>query len=111
MFEWHELALCRGVDPELFFPGRGVNARNEKGDIAEAKALCAQCPVRLPCRDWGLRHEHLGVWGGLTENERRWIRRRDGIVCRVPELKPLSRSDSNGAVRQRALRARKAASA
>lgn len=62
---WKSLARCRGVDPELFHP-------HPDEDGAEAKAICASCPVRESCLEHALtRREKLGVWGGLTERERR----------------------------------------
>ncbi len=62
---WRQRAACRGLDPEIFYP-----ASDEEGD--EAKAICAQCPVRQPCLEHALANrEHDGVWGGATERERR----------------------------------------
>lgn len=67
---WQERANCLGVDPELFFPERGASTR-------EAKAVCAGCAVRLECLEYALRnHEKFGIWGGLSERERRRLRRR-----------------------------------
>lgn len=61
---WFEAALCRETDPEIFFPD---------GDSARAaKATCMRCEVRTECLNWALdRHERFGIWGGLTEHERR----------------------------------------
>lgn len=65
---WLEDAACRGVDPALFFPERGASTR-------EAKAICAECPVREQCRDYALdTNQKHGIWGGLSERERRRIR-------------------------------------
>lgn len=63
---WRQHARCKGVDPEVFHPSE------EDDDAAEAKAICAQCPVREACLEHALavREKH-GVWGGLTERERR----------------------------------------
>lgn len=67
--EWIEQAICRGVDPELFFPARGSPTK-------EAKALCKGCVVREECLDYALAHnERWGIWGGTTEKERRRLRR------------------------------------
>jgi WhiB family redox-sensing transcriptional regulator len=66
---WWDLAACRTADPELFFPvtesGPGVR------QVAQAKAMCAACGVRLQCLDFATttRQAH-GVWGGTTERER-----------------------------------------
>lgn len=66
---WRQLARCRGVDPEIFYP-----ASDE--DAEEAKAICALCPVREPCLEYALAaREKEGVWGGLTERERRRLLR------------------------------------
>lgn len=62
---WRQRAACRGLDPEIFYP-----ACDEEAD--EAKATCAECPVRQPCLEHALANrEHDGVWGGATERERR----------------------------------------
>ncbi len=56
---------CWGVDPEVFFPHQG-------SDGHEAKAICRHCPVRPECRAWAIPIRDLaGVWGGLSEAERR----------------------------------------
>jgi len=66
---WRDEAVCRQVDPELFFPDTGGSAR-------AAKRVCAGCPVRSQCLDWALAHDQrYGVWGGLTVGERMQLRR------------------------------------
>lgn len=67
--DWREGAACRGMDPDLFYPRSGGNMA-----ATHAKATCEQCPSRLPCRDYAIRYEAKGVWGGTTENERARIR-------------------------------------
>lgn len=70
--EWHDLALCAQTDPEAFFPLKGGSSR-------EAKSICQRCEVRGDCLDYALGHdERFGVWGGLSERERRKIKRRGG---------------------------------
>jgi WhiB family redox-sensing transcriptional regulator len=65
---WRELAACRGVDLDLFFPERGESAES-------ARRVCARCPVRQPCLDYAITNRIVhGVWGGLTERERRALR-------------------------------------
>ncbi len=67
---WRARAACRGTDPNLFFPERGESTR-------EAKAVCATCRVRGDCLDYALDTlEHHGIYGGMSERERRSIRRR-----------------------------------
>lgn len=66
-------AACRGEDPELFFPlGWGANY---EGQVAEAKAVCARCPISRQCLDQALEWNAEGVWGGTTDDERRGLRR------------------------------------
>lgn len=66
---WMVLARCRGTDPDLFHPGRGES-------LDAAKAVCRDCTVREECLEYALLHgERLGVWGGLSEAERRRFRR------------------------------------
>ena len=67
---WRELAACRGTDLNLFFPGRGESAD-------PARQVCAACPVREPCLDYAISNAIThGIWGGLTERERRALRSR-----------------------------------
>jgi WhiB family transcriptional regulator, redox-sensing transcriptional regulator len=66
---WQEQANCLGVDPDLFFPERGASTR-------EAKSVCRSCEVRVECLEYALSHaEKFGIWGGLSERERRRVRR------------------------------------
>ncbi len=68
--EWQEDAACRHLDPDLFFPeGTLGGARLQ---IQEAKRVCGGCPVRGPCLRWALTTgQDAGIWGGMTEEERR----------------------------------------
>jgi len=67
---WIEQASCRGVDPEDFFVRGTVGAR-------AALRLCRGCPVQEPCLEYALVEEiDFGVWGGLTERQRRSLQRR-----------------------------------
>lgn len=68
--EWQDQAACLGCDPELFFPERGGNTPTE------ARQVCAGCEVRTECLEFALaNNEHYGLWGGLSEKERRKLRR------------------------------------
>jgi WhiB family redox-sensing transcriptional regulator len=63
--DWQERALCAEVDGDLFFPEKG-------GSTAVSKRVCAACPVRSECLDYALQNEErFGIWGGLSERERR----------------------------------------
>jgi WhiB family redox-sensing transcriptional regulator len=67
---WREEAACRGADLALFFPGRGESA-------GPARQICASCPVRRPCLDYAISHGITsGIWGGLTDRDRRPLRTR-----------------------------------
>ena len=67
--QWQERALCAQTDPEAFFPEKG-------GSTREAKRICSGCDVRAECLEYALAHdERFGIWGGLSERERRRLRR------------------------------------
>ena len=66
---WQDRALCAQTDPEAFFPEKG-------GSTREAKRVCRSCEVRAECLDYALAHdERFGIWGGLSERERRRLKR------------------------------------
>ena len=66
---WHERALCAQTDPEAFFPEKG-------GSTREAKRVCGSCDVRVDCLEYALSNdERFGIWGGLSERERRRLKR------------------------------------
>lgn len=67
--QWQERALCSQTDPEAFFPEKG-------GSTREAKRICTGCEVRDECLEYALAHdERFGIWGGLSERERRRLKR------------------------------------
>jgi WhiB family redox-sensing transcriptional regulator len=76
--DWRMRSACRGLDPEMFFSPDGFETKQEKDEREEAaKAVCATCPVREECLDYALKAgERYGIWGGLTELERRSLQRR-----------------------------------
>ena len=68
--QWQERALCAQTDPEAFFPEKG-------GSTREAKRICLGCEVRSECLEYALQHdERFGIWGGLSERERRKLKKR-----------------------------------
>jgi WhiB family redox-sensing transcriptional regulator len=76
---WQEYANCLGVDPDLFFPERGASTR-------EAKEVCRGCVVRDDCLEFALVNgEKFGIWGGMSERERRRLRRQRAIARRASE--------------------------
>jgi WhiB family redox-sensing transcriptional regulator len=64
-----ENPLCSEVDTELFFPDIGSSSQ-----AFNAKRICKICPHIAECFEWGLRKERFGVWGGVTERDRRKLR-------------------------------------
>ena len=75
--DWQSRANCMGVDPDLFFPERGASTR-------EAKEVCRGCVVREDCLEYALANgEKFGIWGGLSERERRRLRRARALSRRV----------------------------
>jgi WhiB family transcriptional regulator, redox-sensing transcriptional regulator len=66
---WQEQALCAQTDPEAFFPEKG-------GSTREAKRICVGCEVKAECLEYALASdERFGIWGGLSERERRRLKR------------------------------------
>ncbi|WP_405719790.1 WhiB family transcriptional regulator [Streptomyces sp. NBC_01537] len=73
--DWRQNAVCSEEDPELFFPVGNTGPALLR--IEEAKAVCRRCPVMQECRQWALETgQDAGVWGGLSEDERRARKRR-----------------------------------
>lgn len=69
---WQSDALCAQTDPEAFFPEKG-------GSTRDAKKICTSCEVRAQCLEYALQNdERFGIWGGLSERERRKLRKRAG---------------------------------
>ncbi len=67
--DWQSRAACDGTDPEAFYPGKG-------GSTRPAKNLCRGCEVRAECLEYALeRDERYGIWGGMTRNDRRKLKR------------------------------------
>ncbi len=66
---WQERGLCAQTDPEAFFPEKG-------GSTREAKKVCVSCDVRAECLEYALENdERFGIWGGLSERERRRLKK------------------------------------
>ncbi|WP_223694656.1 WhiB family transcriptional regulator [Leifsonia poae] len=69
---WQSDSLCAQTDPEAFFPEKG-------GSTRDAKRICSSCEVRSQCLEYALANdERFGIWGGLSERERRKLRKRAG---------------------------------
>lgn len=69
---WMAEAKCLDADPEAFFPEKG-------GSTREAKRICSACSVQQECLQWALQNdERFGIWGGMSERERRRLKRLAG---------------------------------
>ncbi|CAM3253853.1 Transcriptional regulator WhiB [Stackebrandtia soli] len=101
--QWQERALCAQTDPEAFFPEKG-------GSTREAKRICTRCEVKAECLEFALAHdERFGIWGGLSERERRKAKREAREAARLAEeqsvvipmpARPLARAESEDAARE-----------
>jgi WhiB family redox-sensing transcriptional regulator len=67
---WYERAACRGRDADCFFPEKG-------GSTRAAKRICQTCVVQVECLEYALANdERFGIWGGMSERERRRLKKR-----------------------------------
>lgn len=79
-FIFNGTAACSEVDPELFFPQETefwdgkITARYK--NITEAKKICSECPLKLPCLTYAIENREQGIWGGTTEDNRSALRRK-----------------------------------
>lgn len=81
--DWLRSARCLDEDPELFFPVGSAPVALEQ--VERAKAICRRCAVIETCLEWSLTTaQDAGVWGGLSEEERREIRRARRRSALVP---------------------------
>jgi WhiB family transcriptional regulator, redox-sensing transcriptional regulator len=74
---------CSTTDPELFFPHEtelpSGKVISRYGDIAAAKKICSECPLKLDCLEYALRTHEIGIWGGTTESQRELLRKNQRI--------------------------------
>lgn len=79
---WRDHALCRDTDPQLFFPVGTTGLA--LAQVEQAKAVCTECTVQTSCLDYAMTtNQDSGIWGGLSEEERRTIRRRGSPAARA----------------------------
>jgi WhiB family redox-sensing transcriptional regulator len=85
---WQDAALCAQVDPDRWYPEKG-------GSVREPVSVCRQCPVRAECLEYALENnEGYGVWGGMSEYARRYLRRTFGsdtaaaVASVIPSASP-----------------------
>ena len=74
---WQDGANCKGANADLFFPERGASTRTAKG-------ICRECNVRQECLEFAITTgEKFGIWGGMSERERRRVRRDRQVAASV----------------------------
>ena len=84
---WRTRAACRDSDPELFFPIGSTGMALEQ--IRAAKAVCDLCPTRTPCLEFAIAtNQEAGVWGGLSEDERRRMRKGQPVTLVASGAEP-----------------------
>ena len=85
---WPDLAACAEVDGEVFFPEKG-------GSTWDGKRVCRGCPVRADCLTYALEHdERFGIWGGLSEPQRRqFLRQSGGVITPALIAEAIRRQD------------------
>ena len=72
---WQDGANCKGANADLFFPERGASTRTAKG-------ICRECAVRTDCLEFAITTgEKFGIWGGMSERERRRVRKERQIAA------------------------------
>jgi WhiB family redox-sensing transcriptional regulator len=89
--DWMAEGLCAQTDPEAFFPDKG-------GSVRHGKRICDDCLVMAECLDYALEHdERFGIWGGLSERERRVLRKqrkraltKQALTGEAPPVDPVS---------------------
>jgi WhiB family redox-sensing transcriptional regulator len=90
--DWRQYAVCRDHDPELFFPAGTSGPALLR--IERAKTVCRSCPAIDECLRWAFAAGiDCGVWGGMTEEERRAVNRRGGIGVRAGGYVPPAGSE------------------
>src|SRR5260370_26201110 len=86
--DWRHKAVCRDEDPELFFPVG--NSGPALAQIADAKLVCNRCPVTTDCLTWALdTGQDAGVWGGMSEDARRALKRRNARTPAPTGVQPI----------------------
>jgi WhiB family redox-sensing transcriptional regulator len=85
---WRDRAACLDEDPELFFPVG--NTGPALLQIHKAKIVCRRCEVVDNCLNWAMESgQDAGVWGALSDDERRALKRRNARARRADPLTPV----------------------
>jgi WhiB family redox-sensing transcriptional regulator len=78
---FYENPSCAEIGGDLFFPEKEENQLGQT-EINMAKRICRSCPHQTECAEWGIKNERYGIWGGLTETDRRPIRKSLNIIVK-----------------------------
>lgn len=81
----YEAPLCASVGGDFWFPEKEAGSSNST-EMLMAKSICRQCPHQAECAEWGIQNENFGIWGGITEGERRFIRRQRKITIKEERI-------------------------
>ena len=101
-FSWIDRGACRNVDTAIFFPEHAHPLSSVR--ITQAKEICRTCPVKIQCIDYALKYELVGIWGGMTEVERKrhrlkmniqLDRERFGLQHFLPVMRPKKKETSD----------------
>ena len=81
----YENPSCAEIGRDLFFPEKEGQPFGNI-EIAMAKRICLSCPHQTECAEWGINKEIYGIWGGLTESNRRVVRKERNIIVRGEDV-------------------------
>jgi WhiB family redox-sensing transcriptional regulator len=82
---FYENPACAQVGGDFWFPEKSDGSSNSV-EMLMAKSICRSCPHQSECAEWGIQKERFGIWGGLSENERRNMRRANNIVLKESDV-------------------------
>jgi WhiB family redox-sensing transcriptional regulator len=82
---FYENPACASVGGDFWFPEKSDGSMNSV-EMLMAKSICKSCLHRTECAEWGIYRERFGIWGGLTEFERRSIRRQQDITLKGEDV-------------------------
>ena len=82
---FYENPSCAEIGGDLFYPEKEGQPFGNI-EIAMAKRICLSCPHKAECAQWGINKERFGIWGGLTESDRRRVRKELNIVLREEDV-------------------------
>jgi WhiB family redox-sensing transcriptional regulator len=82
---FYENPACAEIGGDFWFPEKSDGSMNSV-EMIMAKSICNSCLHRSECAEWGIQKEYFGIWGGITEGERRFIRRERKITLKESDV-------------------------